>query len=83
MDDNGENEMNKDEIIELAKQAGFADGVAEMMGLLGFANFAKLVAEKEREACAKLCETLIFIEGTATAKIFAKEIRAKTDGGVR
>ena len=69
--------MTKDEIIELAKQAGFADGVAEMMGLLGFANFAKLVAEKERGACAKLCETLIFIDGTKTAMEFAKEIRAK------
>ena len=49
--------MTQDEIIEMAKQAKFslANNVTK-----GYANkleaFAKLVAEKEREACAKICD---------------------------
>jgi hypothetical protein len=31
--------MTKDDIIKLAREAGFADGVAEIVGLEGFANF--------------------------------------------
>ena len=50
--------MTKDEIIKLAREAGFADGVAEIVGLAGFANFANAVAAAEREACAKLCDDL-------------------------
>ena len=46
----------KDDIIRMAREAGFADGVAEIVGLAGFANFANLVAAHEREACAKVCE---------------------------
>ena len=48
--------MTKDDIIKLAREAGFADGVAEIVGLAGFANFANLAAAAEREACAKVCE---------------------------
>ena len=46
--------MTKDEIIELAKQAGFEEHQAKFD--TRFEPFAKLVAEKEREACAKLAE---------------------------
>ena len=46
--------MTKDDIIKLAREAGFADGVAEIVGLAGFANFAALVAAAEREACAAM-----------------------------
>jgi hypothetical protein len=52
--------MTQDEIIEMARQAGF---ILEQPSLdtwcaLGkeFEAFAKLVAAKEREACAKVCE---------------------------
>jgi hypothetical protein len=31
--------MTKDDIIRMAREAGFADGVAEIVGLEGFANF--------------------------------------------
>jgi len=34
----------------------------------------RVVAE-EREACAKWCETLTFIDGTGTAEAFADEVR--------
>jgi len=48
----------KDDIIRMAREAGFADGVAEIVGLEGFARFAALVAAAEREACAKVCDEL-------------------------
>ena len=50
--------MTKYEVIELAKQAGFADGVVEIVGLYGFMKFAHLVAAVEREECANVCEQL-------------------------
>jgi hypothetical protein len=48
-------EMTQDEMIELAKQAGwqYAHGDSGFEPLWAF---AKLVADKEREACAKLCD---------------------------
>jgi len=48
--------MTKDEIIEMAKQAGFEEHQAKFD--TRFEPFAKLVAEKEREACAKYADTL-------------------------
>ena len=48
--------MTQDEIIEMARQAGFWK---DLFGYPEFKNhvevFAKLVAAKEREACAKVC----------------------------
>ena len=44
--------MTQDEIIEMAKTVR-SSGYWDAFDLI---NFAKLVAEKEREACAKLCE---------------------------
>lgn len=42
--------MTRDDIARMAKEAGFADGMAEIMGLEGFYNFAALVAaEKDKE----------------------------------
>jgi len=45
--------MNRDDIIRMAVEAGFADGVVDIVGFEGFANFANLVAAREREECAK------------------------------
>ena len=45
--------MKQDEIIEMARQAGI---VFDDKALPFYAAFAKLVAAKEREACAKECE---------------------------
>ena len=47
--------MTKDDIIRIAREAGFVDGMAEIVGLVGFANFANLVAAAEREACVRMC----------------------------
>ena len=53
--------MTKEEIIELAKQAGFErlghtaeDWVCHFEDI---EEFTKLVADKEREACAKVCDS--------------------------
>jgi hypothetical protein len=46
--------MTQDEIIEMAKQAGFGNYTFEALSM--FERFAKLVAQHEREACAKLAE---------------------------
>jgi len=50
--------MTQDEIIELARQVGLVDWESS-----AYRNelqaFAKLVAAKEREACANICQDLI------------------------
>jgi hypothetical protein len=48
--------MTREDIIRMARQAGFADGVVDIVGFEGFANFANLVAAHEREECAKVCD---------------------------
>ena len=48
--------MTKEEIIKLAKQAGFEEHQAKFD--TRFEPFAKLVAEHEREACAKRLEAV-------------------------
>ena len=55
--------MKQSEVIEMAKQAGIEEAYSlkHNQYLVQFKDgslvaFAKLVAEKEREACAKACE---------------------------
>jgi hypothetical protein len=54
--------MKQDEIIEMAKQAGYkhpdAVGRCEDFAYFDLEAFAKLVAAKEREACAKLMQSM-------------------------
>ena len=58
--------MTKEEMIELAKQAGWQYAHDES-GFEPLWTFAKLVAEHEREACAEICDgfylTWIDIQG--------------------
>jgi len=51
--------MTQDEIIEMAKQAGFVEMPETPYGGSKLEAFAKLVAQHEREACAKVCEDSI------------------------
>jgi hypothetical protein len=51
--------MTQDEIIEMAKQAGISEDHARGMPLF-LKDFAKLVAQHEREACAKEAETTFY-----------------------
>jgi hypothetical protein len=50
--------MTQDEIIEMARQAGLVDADFEpsQWCIHEYMTFAKLVAEKEREACASMLE---------------------------
>ena len=49
--------MTQDEIIEMAKQAGLTSIDKKSQYLRDcLERFAKLVAQHEREACAKICE---------------------------
>ena len=48
--------MTQDKIIEMAVQAGMAEEIAAF-NIPIIATFAKLVAAKEREACAKVCDS--------------------------
>ena len=58
--------MTKDEIIKMAMEADFvshgkpSEEESELFVCIDkdIYKFAKLVAEKEREACAKLCDVL-------------------------
>jgi hypothetical protein len=51
--------MKQNEIMEMAKQAGFNEQFADVeYDWPRFEAFAKLVAAKEREACAKVCDEL-------------------------
>ena len=68
--------MTKDDIIKLAREAGWdAHHAAFDTRIEAFAN---LVAEREREACAKLCDDLDddIVDGLAGWQ-FGEAIRAR------
>jgi len=48
--------MKQNEIIEMARQAGFNHGLDDPIIYAAHERFAKLIAAKEREACAKVCD---------------------------
>jgi hypothetical protein len=80
-------DMTQDEIIEMARKAGSLIEIAQEKDLLWLAAFAKLVAEHEREACAKVCDNRVTAYQYATdvwaqehideARHLAKAIRAR------
>jgi len=57
--------MTKEEIIELARKAGVRDDehIFEFSQYKYLERFAKLVAKKEREKCAKLCDESEYPDG--------------------
>ena len=66
--------MTKEEIIEMACQA--FGGVIKKEERDNFIIFAKLVAEKEREACAKIAENRILHDENKNIKkgyLFAQQ----------
>jgi hypothetical protein len=76
--------MTRDEIIELANKAhAYIDRhflVASSTGIASFEHFARLVAEREREECAKVCEEEIKRVKpiySVTAENCVKAIRAR------
>ena len=78
--------MTQDEIIEMAKTVR-SSGYWDAFDLI---NFAKLVAAKEREACAKVCEAGInnatdwdssAWDQACENRSYAIRARAQADGG--
>jgi hypothetical protein len=76
--------MTREEIIELANKAhAYIDRhflVASSTGIASFEHFARLVAEREREECAKVCEEEIKRVKpiySVTAENCVKAIRAR------
>ena len=67
--------MNKEEIIEMACQT--FGGIIKKGERKNFLAFAKLVAEKEREACAKMCEEYAIGLERNYSEIIADKIRAR------
>ena len=51
----GTREMTKEELIDMARQSGW-EYAHDESGFEPLWTFAKLVAEKEREACANICD---------------------------
>ena len=72
--------MTKEEIIEMAKLSLWGGNVVEGWTFHSYEQlerFAKLVAEKEREECAKLCDVLAVHPEYASSitKLAAQAIR--------
>lgn len=63
--------MTREDVIQMAQKAGFV-WLGEYHSNLE--DFAKLVAEHEREECAKACEEYV---GYGTRTEFAATIRAR------
>ena len=76
--------MTQDEIIEMAKEAGFEEfdkwcehyPQETQRWCQRMEAFAKLVAAKEREACAKVCDELQDVPATEPRHC-AEDIRAR------
>ena len=73
--------MTQDEIIEMAKPFLWGGNVVEGWTFNSYEQlecFAKLVVEKEREACAKLCEEMAVKDNlTNYYKVAANAIKAR------
>ena len=71
--------MTKEEIIEIVIQIGGCEKPEnDSPALKIFETFAKLIAEKEREECANICETLELPEWPDKVRQpLAKAIRAR------
>ena len=54
--------MTKEEIIERARKAKLSYG-SDLHVLRSVITFAKLIAEKEREECAKVCDESEYPDG--------------------
>jgi len=59
--------VGKDDIIKMAREAGFNPVSYTGANLELFERFAALVAANEREACAKLCDGWTHADGDRCA----------------
>jgi len=73
--------MTKEEVIEMAEKCGIKL-ITDEDGYIGFLprkiyDFAKLIAEKEREECAKVCDAYDNGRYSNAADLCAESIRAR------
>ena len=73
--------MTREDVIRIALEVGFYDGEIDKCQLM-LERFAYLVAQQEREACARVCETFdqreaFNDEDMAVAAACATAIRAR------
>lgn len=70
--------MTKDDILRMGREAGMHD---PMIFILAYERFAKrvyaLAAEREREECAKVCESLAMQQDRDVRDECAAAIRAR------
>ena len=64
--------MTRDDIIRMAREAGFMPTVLNHWPN-ELERFADLVAAAEREACAKVCEDLVFSDGNTDKWTITRE----------
>ena len=71
--------MNREEIIRMAREAGFNPVSYMGANLELFERFAALVAAHEREACAQVCDVLAVHPEYASdiTKVAAQAIRSR------
>jgi hypothetical protein len=69
--------MTQDEIIEIARQADWPDSLVAPIIMAKLSDFAKLVAAKEREACAKVADYYASGLDRNYSEIIADAIRAR------
>ena len=69
--------MNKEDIIRMAREAGFPEAILELSPT-ALERFAALVASAEREACVKVCDDLDAWNMDDPASTAAKAIRARS-----
>ena len=78
--------MTRDDIIRMAKEAGICTGNSILLPapdgqIEALERFAALVADAEREACAKVCEEVGNRDADTHAWDAAAEIRARGEFG--
>lgn len=77
--------MARDDVIRMAREAGFGPASAWDECYQLFERFASLVAQQEREACAKVCEST-YTNGDGAEgwlEIVAGKIRTRTNSTVK
>jgi hypothetical protein len=67
------NGLDRDDVMGMALEAGLGSG----RGVIQITKFAALVAAAEREACAKVCDSVNNYDNPMTASDCADAIRAR------
>ena len=73
--------MTRDDIIRMAREAGWTGPEENVTYVAMLERFAELVAATEREACAKVCENGTFLHDFSPEAVYsracARAIRAR------